>query len=217
MIQILRNAACLILALGLFACGMGDEDPPSSYLRVLNSSPGLNRADVLVDNVVVVEDLAYSLETPYMPVDAGGVNIKINPANSPTAVVDFSPSLEENSDYTLIVIDEASTVETVLVKDDNTPPPMGMGKIQVIHADPNATGVDVYITSPGADLNAVAHTLTDFTFKEVSDYIELPQGLYQTRAAATGTKEPILIDLGNSTVNEGDILTTVILDAPTGG
>ena len=81
--KFLRKTVCLFLSLGLFACGMGgDEDRPSSHLRVLNGSPGLTSADVWVNNTVVVENLEYSMETSYLPVDAVNINIKVSPADS---------------------------------------------------------------------------------------------------------------------------------------
>ena len=59
-------------------------------------------------------------------------------------------------------------------------------RVRVAHASPDAPAVDVLVN------DAVA--LSNITFKEITDYAELPAGTYNVKVVPTGATEPVVIE-----------------------
>ena len=62
--------------------------------------------------------------------------------------------------------------------------------------------MDIYVTAPGADLDAETPALSGVEFGDVADYIEAPAGDYQVRVTPAGTKM-VVIDSGTLTLASG--------------
>lgn len=73
--------------------------------------------------------------------------------------------------------------------------------IRVLHASPNAPGVDIYVNN--------VLTARDVTYKEFTQYIPLAGGLYNIKAYPTGTKVNPVIDT-NVNIPPGSIFTIAV-------
>jgi Domain of unknown function (DUF4397) len=71
-----------------------------------------------------------------------------------------------------------SSIEPIVLTDDNTAPAAGNVRVRAIHGAPSAPAVDIYVTAPGADLAAATPVLTNVEFRQVADYLEAPAGTY---------------------------------------
>ena len=76
----------------------------------------------------------------------------------------------------------------MVLSDENTPPSGNILKIRVVHSAPSAPPVDVYVTAPGADINATTPTLSDVAFLGFSDFLEIPEDDYQIRPLSAITR-----------------------------
>jgi hypothetical protein len=76
--------------------------------------------------------------------------------------------------------------------------------------------VDIYVTEPGADLEAATPALANVPFGAASDYLEAPAGDYQVRVTAAGSKIAV-IDSGMLTLAAGQVRTAIAVDSPGGG
>ena len=76
--------------------------------------------------------------------------------------------------------------------------------------------MDIYVTAPGADLEAAVPILTGVAFGDVADYLEVLAGDYQVRVTPAGTKV-LAIDSGALTLESGQVRTAIAVDAPGGG
>ena len=76
--------------------------------------------------------------------------------------------------------------------------------------------MDIYVTAPGADIEAALPVLTGVEFGDVADYLEVPAGDYQVRVTPAGTKV-VAIDSGALTLESGQVRTAIAVDAPGGG
>jgi hypothetical protein len=76
--------------------------------------------------------------------------------------------------------------------------------------------VDIYVTAPGADLEAATPALTGVPFGAASDYLTVPAGDYQVRVTPAGTKI-VAIDSGTLALAAGQVRTVIAVDSPGGG
>jgi hypothetical protein len=85
----------------------------------------------------------------------------------------------------------------------NVPP--GMAMVRVVHASPDAPGVDVY--AEGIDDAQVS----GLVFGDTSDYLVIPPGTYnfQLRAAPSTADSPVVYATGPIEIAEGDKITTI--------
>lgn len=205
------------LALGvmalMFAVGCGDD--PRTRLRIVHASPDAPAVDVLVNGSSVATGVAYKQSSDYLTVKSGTTRVQVRPTGTTTDVIDVSPKLDENKDYTALAVNYVSSIEPLLLTDDNTIPPSGQARVRVVHGAPSAPNVDVYVTAPNADINTATPVLTNVPFKAAA-YQQFPAGDIRIRVAVTGTKI-VAIDSGTLTLKAGQVRTVVALDNAGGG
>jgi hypothetical protein len=117
---------------------------------------------------------------------------------------------------TIIATDFLAQIEPLVLPNENSPPSGNVLKINVVHSAPSAPPVDVYVTAPGADINAATPTLSDVAFTEFSPFLEIPEDDYRIRLTEAGFKTPIY-DSGTVPLDAESILTVVAVDANGGG
>lgn len=219
-----RNARVTLALAALLAFGAGCDDDnspvspqPTANLRILHASPDAPAVDVLVDGQVVAANVPYKAYSQYLSVSAGARNIKVRAtANPGLVVIDVTPSLDANTDYTVIARNLVATIEPWLLVDDNAAPSAGQIKLRLVHAAPGAPTVDIFVTAPAADLSTATPTLTDVPYAAASNYLAVPAGTYRVRICPANTTT-VAIDSGALTLAAGQIRTAVAVDSPSGG
>jgi hypothetical protein len=222
--KVIGRIFCVLVLTTLFI-GCSDDDnndledlgfllnQPS--VRVLHASPDASNVDVLVDDQVVLSNVSYKQASEFLSVLVGTRNVKVNEAGTSNTVINEDLTLAFDSFTTIIATNFLAQIEPLVLPDENTPPSGSVLKIRVVHSAPSAPPVDVYVTTPGADINAATPTLSDVAFTEFSDFLEIPEDDYQIRVTTVGSKDPVF-DSGLLTLEAGSILTAVAVDA-TGG
>lgn len=218
MFRSIRTLAVLALAsTALVACSDDDSTAPAEIarVRVVHASPNAPNVDVLVDNATVLTNVAYRAASAFLEVDAGTRRLRVNATGTTTTVIDANVPLVNGAAYTVLATGLLAGIQPVVAQDNLTDPAAGQVKLRVIHAAPAAAGVDVYATTPTADINTATPVLTNVGFRAVSDYLSVPAGTYRLRVTPTGTKT-VAID-ATVTLTAGQIRTVVATDAPGGG
>ncbi len=203
----------------LMGCDSDDKSNgpnATAQVRVVHGSPDAPAVDVLVDGAEVLADVAYQQFSGYLDVPAGTRNIRVNAANTTTSVINADAMVAANGAYTVIALNLLNAIEPLVLEDDLTAPAAGNIKLRLVHGAPNVAEVDIYITAPGADINAATPALTAVPFKAESGYLEVPAGDYQVRITPTGTKT-VAIDTGALTLASGQIRTAIAVEAAGGG
>ena len=209
------------LALIILSVGCSDDNnnatipDNSASVRVLHGSPDAPNVDVLVDGQVVLSDVTYTAASQFLSIVSGNRNVKVNVAGTSTTVIDANINFATDSFTTIIATDFVAQIAALVLPDEGSPATGNFLRIRVVHSSPSAPAVDVYVTAPGADINATPPTLTNVVFKDVSDFLEITEGNYQIRITATGSITPVF-DSGSVALDAGSVLTAVALDA-TGG
>lgn len=198
----LKNVTYAILAgVLLSGCSSDDSSPtaPSSSVRALHLSEDAPAVDVAVDDAVVVEDASYRQASGFLKVKAGERNVKVQVANTTTAVIDADIVVNALNRYTVIAIDKVADISPLVITDSDLPAE-GYIQLRVVHGAPDAPGVDVYITAPDAEL--AEPTLENVLFKGVSDELEVPAGDYRVRVTLNDSTD-VIYDSGTISLVDG--------------
>jgi hypothetical protein len=200
------------------ACDDDDNTGPEgeARVRVVHASPDAPSVDVLLDDAEVLSDVPYLAASDYLAASADDHNLKVNAAGTATTVIDADVTLADGTDYTVIASGLVAEITPIVLVDDNSTPAAGNARVRAIHGAPGAPAVDIYVTAPGADLEAAVPVLTGVAFGDVADYLEVPAGDYQVRVTPAGTKV-LAIDSGALTLESGQVRTAIAVDAPGGG
>ena len=111
-----------ILMTVLIGCSDNDNNRiiplEQSSIRVLHASPDAPNVDVLVDDVIVLTNVAFKEFSGYLEVPAGARNIKVNATGTTTTVIDVTPTLTDGSTYTVVALNVLASIEALLLLDN---------------------------------------------------------------------------------------------------
>jgi hypothetical protein len=162
-----------------------NNTPPASgtaHVRVIHLSPDAPAVDVApAGGMPVISNLSYPNASPYLPLPGGIYDLEVRPTGSTTVALPiFDVPLESGTIYTVFAMGNLSSLSTLLVADS------GNARVRVVHASPDAPGVDVYVDG--------AKVITNLTYKTVTQYLSVPSGEHRIQVYPTGTMTTAVID-----------------------
>ncbi len=86
-------------------------------VRVIHTSPDAPAVDVLVNDAVTLEDVAFKGVSDYLEIPAGTYNFKVNAANTTTTVINADVALEEGGIYSVYAVGALASIEPLVKKD----------------------------------------------------------------------------------------------------
>jgi hypothetical protein len=205
-----------ILGLGTIFLTAGCGSGGGTRLRVMNAVPDEANLNVLVDNSSVSSSLAYGTSTGYISEGSGSHQVAIEPTGSSTALLTQTVNLASGSDTTIISTNFSTSIENLVLTDNNTAPASGDFTIRLINASPNLGPADIYIVTPGTALTTVSPTLSNVGFGVASSYQSLTAGNLEIEMTSVGQKFAV-VDTGTLTFIAGQVRTFVGLNNPAGG
>ncbi len=192
----------MTISLALVSCK--EEETPAAdtaKVNVVHASPDAPGVDLLVDGTKVnTSALSFPDNTGYLTVNAGARNFKVNVSGTSTTVIDVTPTLTKNANYTVFAVDSVSKISPLLLTDDLTAPASGKAHVRFVHLSPNAPAVDVAVASSGAVVFA------NKSFKEYTAFTPLDAGSYNLDVRVAGTSTVALV-LPTITLQAGKIYT----------
>ncbi|RZV35013.1 MAG: DUF4397 domain-containing protein [Chromatiales bacterium] len=203
---------------GLAACDSGTTlnipevvtPPPAiTKVQVLHGSPDAPAVNVLVDGGEVLSGVDYKTGSGQLSLDEGTYSIQVDgilPSGNAAVIGPVDLAFDGDTIYTIAAVNEVSAIEPVVISQPDTPVGAGAARLFVLHGSAAAPQVDVFVTTPGADLAASAPVGT-FSFKETIGPAEVAAGDYQIRVTAAGDPAAVVYDSGTVTLNDGDDLT----------
>lgn len=205
-----------IVGLGTILLIAGCGGGGGTQFRLMNAIPDESSLDVLVDSTSVSSNLAYGTSTGYLSESSGSHQVGIEPSGSSTTLLQQSISLASGSATTVISTNFSTSVENLVLTDDNSAPASGDFKIRLINASPNLGPADVYIVTPGTALTTVSPTLSNLGFGSTATYHSLAAGNYEIELTSVGQKFAA-VDTGSLSFAAGQVRTFVGLNNPSGG
>ena len=162
------------------------QSPRTSYLRILHASPKSPAVDVYINNMLKFQNLTYGAFTDYIEVVTGTYNVKLYAAGTKT-----SPVLNNNffvppeRIYTVAAIGLLPNIDILPIPETKLFEPLDKVYIKFAHLSPNTGAVDIALPD-GTIL------FKNISYKQFTDYIEVPAGTYILEARPTGTTTTVL-------------------------
>jgi hypothetical protein len=188
-------------------------------LRVVHASPDAPAVDVVVNDDFanpLVPDLSFPGFTPFVSVPPATYNVKVTDAATQGVVpINANLDLVAGIRYSVLAVGNLAALEALIAVDD--PRPIAtQAKVRIIHASPTAQNVDIYVTAPGANINAASPTLANVPFKSNTGFLALAAGNYEVTVTPAGTKNAAIGPATISVAN-GGVYTAIARDAAGGG
>lgn len=226
--KLLSKSLVICSVLLLAACN-SDNDPapvvaappaPATLkVQVLHASPDAPAVNVLVDGGEVLSDVDYKQGSGQLILDEGTYSVQVDgilPAGPATVIGPVDLTFSGDTVYTIAAVNSVAAIEPVVISQPDVAVAAGAARLFVLHGAAAAPQVDVYVTTPGADLAASAPVGT-FSFKETIGPAEVAAGDYRIRVTAAGDATAVVYDSGTLTLNAGDDLTVAAVPNTTGG
>lgn len=94
--------------------------PKVSSFRVVHLSPNTPAVDILVNNKILVENLAFKQNTSYVDIAPGSYNIEAVLNSNKESVLVFGAVLKTNRIYTIYIVGESPNLRAIQSVDGNT-------------------------------------------------------------------------------------------------
>jgi hypothetical protein len=158
----------------------------TSYLRILHASPKSPAVDVYINDIIKFKNLTYGAFTDYIEVITGNYNVKIYATGTKTSpVLNKSLFIPPEKIYTVAAIGLLPNLDILPIPETKIMDPADNVYIKFAHLSPNTGAVD--ITLPDGKI-----LFKNISYKQFTDYIEVPAGTYTLEARPTGTSTTVL-------------------------
>jgi hypothetical protein len=160
--------------------------PMTSYLRILHASPKSPAVDVYINDILKFRNLTYGAFTNYIEAISGNYNVKIYASGTKT-----SPVLNKNifvppgKIFTASAIGLLPNIDILLIPEPKVIDPTDNAYIKFAHLSPNTGAVDIALPN-GTIL------FKNISYKEFTDYIQVPAGTYTLEVRPSGTQTTVL-------------------------
>jgi len=212
--------------------GSGDvleffDQAQQAGVRAVHNSADAPAVQVLVDDVVVEDSLAFPNVSPsaatngYAVIEVGTRNIKVAPASSDNpvnaAVIDADVEFTQGAASTIVAVNTLAEIEP-LVLADTVRSIATQASLRVVHGAVEAGTVDVYLLPANPDGETVLNvevnnpTLDDFEFKTNTGYLPVSAGDYVV--FITDQSGNLLLENVPVTLEAGGVYTAIARLAP---
>jgi hypothetical protein len=207
--SVVRGMLLAAVVAWLASCG-GGEDPTKARLRFVNASSGYVSLDLVVDDERRFGAVPYAGNDTYVEVDPDQTDSDVRLAGGSTALVNLTPSLQEDHDYTLLAYGGAGALKTLLLDENNSKPDSGKTRLRVVNAAPDAGSVDVYVTGSDELLTDAVPLQSAAVAGTVNGFVTISSGTRRLRITAAGSKTDLRIDLPSLGLGSEQVATLVI-------
>ena len=198
------SLALSVIALSSCNTGKGVVDPAVQHamLRVANLIPDASGPlNVTIDTKTFASGLGFEGLTPFQQIDSGSRVIQLSIAGGATSILSTTLNFVGTINYTLVAFGTAAAPTSFLVADATADPGAGKFNLRTINAANGVPAVDLYVTAPGASLDAAAPNIAGVSLGSTTAFVTLPVGNYEIRITPSGTKD-VIYDAAPKTFSE---------------
>jgi len=176
-------------------------------LRALHASPDAPAVNIWVNGAPALTGVDYTMGSGFVPViEENTVEVEAIIPGGNAVVIDTPFNPEYSTETTVIATRNLADnggvpFPLVITNPSDERITEGYFRAQVVHASPSAPEVDVYVTTPGADLAGSAPITMDdpLEFEEfMEERLEAPAGTYQIRITLAGDTDAVVWDSGDT-------------------
>ncbi|MGX7679690.1 DUF4397 domain-containing protein [Jatrophihabitans sp. DSM 45814] len=220
----LRGFGVIVAAIGLTAVGTWFSAPTalaeptsSAIVRAAHFSPDTPGVDIYLTafaggkTTLWVPNATYGAVSTYERINPGLYVVSMRAHGAPVSsppVVSWNLNAQAGQAYTAAAIGANASLKTLVLRDDLSTPPAGMGRVRLVQGASRA---------PRASVVAVGGPVVadNAAFATTTAYATVPAGSWSVRAqssAAGGPATSASLDVASGTVT-----SLLLLDAPGGG
>lgn len=201
--------ACVLTALAVLLGGcVSGQDATSGAIRFANAVPDAARMNLYVDARIRAQGYDFGTGTAYVAVPAGSHDVRIamvtpgvdNDPAEPVlsdALPEVNVSLGVNDELTILMIGNVGAFQALQIPTRTTIVPTGKTRVQFAHAAVGGEPLDVFLTEPGATLNAsTPRQVTALAYQAVTEQADVDAGTVRIVLTPAGHPETILLDTG---------------------
>ena len=212
----LSLAALCMASLVLTGCSKGGSNNGNAQLRIVNAFSEAAALNVSVASTSVATGLPFQGLTQYTSISSGTPLITVGVSGASTTLINTTYTISSGTNYTYIVFGPLTGVSAILSNDAFNDPGNGFFSLRVVNAAPGSGAVDVYVTTPGADLASSAPSLTNIAYGVTSVFSPIAIGTsFEIRVTTTGTKD-VLFDSTPRTFAEHSATDLVVFSKGSG-
>jgi hypothetical protein len=200
----MRGAAALLLGLGLAACGDSGTGPTggtgTAQMRLMNAAVGAPALDLLIGGKLVAGGVQFESSSALASVPGGSQTLVIRRTGETATLSTKQVNITDGAKYSVVAAGTLAAISLTpaLVPDTGVAKP-DRANIRFINIGvdvptdsaniPPAVLLDVYVTAPGADLNAASPRFSqDARYSSYSSILYFDPGTWVVRYTTAGTK-----------------------------
>jgi hypothetical protein len=208
----------------LSACGGDDAadrlDIADPVVRFIHASPLAANLTLYRNDVgrADVNNVAYKTVSNYSFVDSGSAQWQVRTAVASVVIGNANFDSSRGNRYTIVAF-PSTNPDTALytIRDPyNKSVTSDKARLRIVNGAVNANSIDLYITSPGADISALGVTpsIANTSYKTAgpasgNDSLEIDGGIYQISITPTGSKTTLFKGLMSVEKNKDILLMTL--------
>ncbi len=201
--------ACVALLAGCKVSTINYFPPHPASVRVMNLMTDTTSVSVQVAGNNTYTNVAPETATGYQSFDNVTTSFSVFLNGSTTSGISFSVPLAGEQPYTLLVFGTAQSPSATLLSEVAKAPTNGNIQVSVFNAALNNGAVDIYVTTPGADITQLNPNYTYVSFNGSSLNLAFAPGTYQIQVTQQGTKT-VLFDSGGTVLQPNIALSLVL-------
>jgi hypothetical protein len=210
--------AVFLIAPFISSCGKTGSVSPSALniqYQIINLSPDLGSVDLYIKyKKVNASSYFYPTASGYFYLTAIDTPLQIRPGASLISGTVVSTAnlfnldyiLKPNLKYTLFITGFAKADSALFITDTAALPTIGRGKVRFLNASLNSLGLDVVANGTSAFLNQ--------QYLKISPFKELPAGNYDFQIFPKNSRDTVLRDIQNVTIQDGRLYTIYTYGLP---
>jgi hypothetical protein len=197
--------ASILLPVVLAGCNLksgGFIISKPAHVRFFNALVDGGTVNVTIGDQSPVTGLPFEGLTTYQDISPGSQEVKISVGGGTSTIVDTTTLFTDDATSTYYFFGTSAAPSPILVPDTvlNTP---GSGQfvLRAINGAFSSTGLDVYVTSPGASLDNMSPNMSNIAYGGLSTFLLFDAGSYQVRMTLPNSKQ-VIYDAGTQTFAE---------------
>ena len=184
--------------------------PTDACVRIVHAAQDAPSVDVYVNEAQIADGLEFGTATEYAAVPSGGGRgVRAVAAGGPMeeAILDESLDFDPGQAYEIVLNGAGDDLGLIVTGTDLRPVAAGQARLRVIHASPDAGGVNIGLT--GQDENLYEGV----DFGDATEYIIVDAGNYPIEVRPGGDDMTVALQ-ADATLEEGMVYDLVALGRP---
>jgi hypothetical protein len=213
--------AALASSAWLAACGGSSGDGNgTTNLRALNLTSDLPSLDLSVGDNKLFNALTTDTLAANANFEASTYTLSVKAAGDSTSLLSGSYSLAKDQNYTAVVWGRQTALRvSTLPENENVDniTVASTARVRVFNATIDSGTLDVYLTSPSADLAETTPNQSGVTAGTLAGFRDISAGTYRLRVTGTGDPADVRLDVPAVTLLDKQFVTLVVTATGSGG